>query len=156
MKNILIKNSKKYVILDGLYIIIFIIFGFLLSLLLNKSQFIFDESITKTTWEIIIHNLIFLFAASILSSLIAYPVIIYNSIALGIVMGLGLYLHDPIEYLIRIKHIPIELLAWIFGLQLSKEIYLIYFRKKRNFKRGLFFLIVAIFFYILGAIIEPL
>lgn len=154
---ILLKKKSIYNIIFDLVLILFVIsIGAILGLMMDTSLFNSNRPYHSFT-EIAFQNLRFAFIISILSSAIAYPVIIFNSLYLGILMAIG-YQVIKLDVFLRVTiyHIPIELCAWVATLYVSRQFFYIYKYKKIKYKKIGLGLTVASVLYMVAAVIESL
>ncbi|WP_342377895.1 stage II sporulation protein M [Bacillus thuringiensis] len=151
--------KKKEVIKPFLFIFIFLVVGFFFGSLLQVNLEV--ESNKVSAMDILLNNALIGVVLVFLTSLVAYPIILFNSFFLGLNIYFGIEIFGVYKtFMTLIFHTPIEILGWILCIVASKRVkdfYTDMFRKNINQKslRAIFILLITmVIVYIIAAIIE--
>jgi hypothetical protein len=111
--------NKKKLLLIYISIIIFpiiisVLFCYTIDLPISNTNVSY-----KSFWEILYHNLFISIVLIILTDIVALPILIINSLYLGLILGSMIKTTDITIVSFSIMHFPLELLGWVITMFLS-------------------------------------
>lgn len=111
--------NKKKLLLIYISIIIFpiiisVLFCYTIDLPISNTHVSY-----KSFWEIFYHNLFISIVLIILTDIVALPILIINSLYLGLILGSIIKTTDITIVSFSIMHLPLELLGWLITMFLS-------------------------------------
>lgn len=156
MNKKLLRNKKLF---DFILIIIFILIGYLFASILKSSN-VKVEKVYFNFLDIFFHNVSMALIIIVLTKLVSYPAILFNSFFLGINIFFSFKIRGIANTLFLLLHVPLEIYGWILTLSLSKKMFDFYssiiYKKKYNinYKKLLLEICLFIIIFLIGAIVE--
>ncbi|MCK2003757.1 stage II sporulation protein M [[Brevibacterium] frigoritolerans] len=153
----IIKSAEIYKI--SLYLLISIVMGVFFGSLLDIHLTINRETISMI--DIFLNNLIIGIVLVLFTSLVSFPIILFNGFFLGVNIFFSIQLFGSYKtFLTLVFHTPLEIFGWILCIIASNRMFIFYrglFKKRFNLDVLLYVfksIGVLILIYLLAAIIE--